>query len=47
MGIKKGLVRLIYTIIYSKIGGQKGFFFNNNLISSYLKPQKKELPVLE
>ena len=23
------------------------FFLNNNLINSYLKPQKKELPVLE
>ena len=26
VGIKKGLARLIYIIIYSKIGGQRCFF---------------------
>ena len=36
MDIEKGLARLIYI---------KVFFLNNNLISSYLRLQKKELPV--
>jgi hypothetical protein len=26
MGMEKGLARLIYIIVYSKIGGQKCFF---------------------